>query len=79
MSLSYIYIFFFRNIACKGGKYGEDCAFDCPPNCNLTCEHIYGTCGNCKEGLDNNCSKGNSKWPSKDVCAYIFFYQNVTA
>lgn len=45
-------------IACKAGSYGKNCSFQCPPNCNETCDSIDGLCEDCKEGSTSYC-KGN--------------------
>lgn len=48
-------------IACEVGKFGKNCSLPCPQGCNGTCNHIDGSCANCKERLEGHCPKGNYK------------------
>lgn len=68
-----------RIIACKAGSYGQNCSFQCSPNCNGTCKPIDGSCGDCKEDSKIYCTKGNYKLPLQYRFVYSLIDRNVTA
>lgn len=64
-------------VACTTGYYGKNCSIPCSPSCNGTCEHIDGSCKICKEGRDNQCSKGSYTWLLKNLFLHVLIYLNL--
>lgn len=76
-------MFVFIIVACGSGLYGEDCMYQCSPNCNEgnACDRFTGQCiGGCKSGWKGiMCDQGKYVKRFTSVVTIIADYRKIVA